>query len=545
MSRPPIADGPPVVFRGGPVFTMNESREVLPAGSGVLSENGVIRGFLPPGSHDPEGSRTVSFGERPILPAFLDPHVHFGMTNDSLARAVDCHTPPRESIEDVLDALRDGLHLAEARQGWVLGQGSLMHDKKLRERRLPNRHDLDRVSTDVPIVVRCGGHVTVLNSKALELSGLTEIRPLSGSAELIEDSDGRPNGVLVEGFALVPIPSLDRDERRRGLEETLASTFTRNGVTYIGEISNSSESLEDIALLIDEAPLTVDAFTVMPDTVQSIEGAIALRSRFADGPLRIRGIKIFVDGGFSAMTAATSSPYLVGSGHQGELYYDEDAVVELIRSCDEAGLQLVAHVNGSRAQALVCAANLRAMGADARRANTRLEHAGNFVPDLAVVEGWAQAGVSVVTQPGFLYTMGDYFPGLFGEHGSQGRFPYRTLRSLGVNLAASSDVSGSELRHANPFFSAWCSVERIGFGGEVIDPAESIGVLEALEMQTINAALAAGVEEQRGSLVPGKVTDLAVLDRDPRDVGGSELANIRVEALVREGDSIFDGSRIR
>jgi len=534
-----------VLLRGGPIITMNRTRDVLPAGTGILCIDGRIDRFILPESDGiPLGTRHIEMGSHPILPAFLDVHAHFGMTNDSLAQTVDCHTPPRDSIEDILDALRDGLHLAEAREGWLLGQGSLMQDKKLRDARLPTRYDLDRVSTTIPIVVRCGGHVTVLNSLALERSGLLNHDSLDGSAELVSDAEG-PNGILVEGFVLVPIPSLDAEERRRGLRETLDSVFTRNGVTYLGEISNSLESLDDLAILTEGGPITIDAYAWMPDTARNVFEAAQLRDRFSRSNMKIRGAKIFVDGGFSAMTAATKVPYLDTKINYGELYYDLDELSTIIRGCYDEGLQLIAHANGERAQELVCEANKVALGHDRFTANTRLEHAGNLLPDIAIVDEWIDAGVSIVSQPGFLYTMGDYFPGLFGPYGSRGRFPYRTLLERGFPVAASSDVSGSELRHANPMFNAWCAVERIGFNGSVIDAEESIDQVAALEMQTVYAAHAAGVEAVRGSLEVGKVADIVALSSDPRSARSTDLLDISVVVVVKEAEVVLETRVLR
>jgi predicted amidohydrolase YtcJ len=525
------------VFRGGPVITMANDGAILPAGTGIVCVDGVIHGFIPPDAPIPDSAQAQDLGHTAITPAFIDPHAHLGMTNESLTRTVDCHTPPCSTIEDIIAVLSDGIHLAEARDGWLLGQGSLMHDQKLADGRLPNRDDLDRVSRKVPIVLRCGGHVTILNSKALELSGLAVAGKFEGTAELMQFPDGRPNGVLVEGYGLLPVPSVDRNERRAQLRRTLATLYVRRGTIRVNEISHSVESLEDLAHVLNDLPLTVEAFVWMPEHAKSVQEVVELRQRFASSPLHIRGIKIFVDGGFSARTAAVTRPYATDGG-QGELYYGLEQLTTLIREASEHGLQLAAHVNGGRAQELVCAANVQALGSAAADAGTRLEHAGNFVQDIAIVDRWLDAGVHIVTQPGFIYTMGAAFPQLFGDEGRRGRFPYQTLANRGLNVAASSDVSGSELRHTDPMFNAWCAVERIGFDGEAIEPHESLDVIAALRMHTIQAARASTVANKLGSLEVGKEASFIALDQDLRQLEGSALLDAQVAAVVVEGRTV-------
>ena len=113
---------------------------------------------------------TYDFGNRPIMPGFVDVHVHPEMASLALYNRVDVHTPPRETIDDVIEAFRERMDMAEE-TGWLFGHGSLFQDQKLKDKRLPDRHDLDKVSTDIPVAMMAGGHNLILNSKALETRG--------------------------------------------------------------------------------------------------------------------------------------------------------------------------------------------------------------------------------------------------------------------------------------------------------------------------------------------------------------------------------------
>jgi predicted amidohydrolase YtcJ len=514
---------------------------VVAAGSAVLVERGRVAEFLDESVRPNESCRRISFGDRPLMPAFLDIHAHLGMTTLATTLTVDCHTPPRLTIDEIVEEMQRGLALADERGGWLIGQGSLFQDQKLRDKRFPTRHDLDRVSTRIPVALRCGGHVTVLNTKALEVADIERLK-LPPSGRLDRDRSGRLTGIVREVFEHLPIPALTAEQRRRGLRSVAEDVFTKNGITYVGEISQKKEDVDCIAELVlsGEIQCNVDVFTWVPATATLDEAVAAGMQSQGGGVFRARGVKVFSDGGFSASTAAVKRPYRMSNNNLGDLTIGREAMGEVLRRCRTAGLQLVVHANGERAQDSTCQAVLDVVGREADPfLRTRIEHAGNFVSTPETVELWGKAGVACVAQPGFLYTFGDFFPDYLGDYARAGRFPFRTLRDHGLRVASSSDVSGSELRHANPFFNAWCLTERRGFRGEVIDESEAITVDEALEMQTCDAAEAAGVANERGSLEPGKAGDLVVLDRDPRHLAGEDLLNVHVDYVVRNGQIIY------
>jgi predicted amidohydrolase YtcJ len=175
---------------------------------------------------------------------------------------------------------------------------------------------------------------------------------------------------------------------------------------------------------------------------------------------------------------------------------------------------------------------------DDPRLQTRVEHAGNLVTEEITVDAWREAGILPVPQPVFLYNFGDFFPVYLGEPGRTGRFPFRALLDEGWKLSASSDILlGSEERQTNPLFSVWCCLKRETFFGEIIDPEQRITLEEALQMHTINGALALGQERERGSLAAGKLADMIVLAENPYEANVDHLPGIPV-------DSVYVGGRL-
>jgi predicted amidohydrolase YtcJ len=514
-----------------------------PVGPGaVLVRDGriadVILGRSTPRTDRPK----LDVGALPVLPGFVDPHVHLEMAATAMYGAVDCHTPPCGSVDEVLAALRSQAELRHLRGGWLVGQGNLFAGRRFVDQRLPNRHDLDKVSSDFPIAIRFGGHVTVVNTRGLEL-GLQAGLPETGDSEICRDEAGELTGELHELFYALPVPALSPDEMTDAVVTMTRDHLTRFGVTRIGEITNTVEGIRLIGELAGtpRLPLSVDAFMWAPGT-KSFDAVFhpGLRQQFPAGPdFRVRGVKIFVDGGYSAGGAAVLRPYRQ-SGTLGRLAFDRADLAELVRRADERELQVAAHVNGERAQRLLCDAVVDARGLDPGGLPVRLEHAGNVLTDRRTVDYWARAAAVPVAQAGFIWSMSSFIVESLGAESRQAMFPFRDLTDLQVT--SSSDGAGSELRQFNPLFGVQCAVTRTSCIGEVIAEEQTIDVETALSMHTAWAAGAVGMADEVGSIRRGLRADLVVLDTDPRKAEPARLGEIAAALVFRGGKLVYDNT---
>jgi predicted amidohydrolase YtcJ len=495
----------------------------------------------------PAGTPILDVGSRTICPGFVDPHAHGEVAARMIATTVDCRAPGCSSIEEVIETLRE--HLGRADNGWLVAQANLFFDQKLLEGRLPTRAELDDVSPDTAIALRAGGHVTVLNTRALELSGLTRdyespAHSVTGKPIVERDDTRLPTGVVKEMDNVLPLPTMDGSGLREALAFGLRELFTRNGVTAVGEISETIAGLRAIDRLqrTGDLPLRVYTYLWAPGTM-TLEEACAWREILGDvGPLlSIKGVKLFADGGYSAASAAVKHDYVGRPGWKGALALTRQQVADALTRTKEAGLQLALHANGDRAQEEVCAAIETAGGAPSGELRTRVEHAGNFAPDRATTtDCWRRAGIVPVPQPVFLYSFGDYFPTYLGDQALSGRFAFRSLLDEGWRLSGSSDVwVGSEQDVTNPLFGIWCCVCRRTYGDATIDLEQRCTVEEAFAMHTKNAAEALGEGHTLGSIEPGKTADLTVLDRDPLSCPEDDLRHVRVDAVFLDGRTVY------
>jgi predicted amidohydrolase YtcJ len=493
------------------------------------------------------GAKVLDAGAHPVLPGFIDVHAHGEVAATAAFGTVDCRAPECRTVDDVLGALSAGMR--DRRTEWLVGQANLFFDRKISERRLPSREELDRVSRKVPIALRAGGHITVLNSAALDLAGIDiGYRPpahsITGKPAVERDLRGEPIGVVKEMDNLLPFGRLDRTQQRAAITEGIATLFTSNGVTTIGEISETVQGIQDMDALAADGQLAarIRLYLWAPGTMSLEEIADwprHLRLRSSPDQLTARGIKVFSDGGFSASSAAVSHEYLHRPGFHGDIALSPGQFAQALAVAQATGLQLAVHANGDRAQRWVCEQLIASGTATRPRNRTRVEHAGNLVPDDDLVELWRRADIHPVPQPVFLYTFGDYFVDYLGDFGGVGRFPLARLTGQGWRLSASSDVwVGSEREATNPLFGMWCAIRRRSFDGNVIDIDQSLTVEQALRMYTIDAAYTMGEAADKGSIEPGKKADFIILERDPRQVPVDDIPGIGVEAVFVGGSQV-------
>jgi predicted amidohydrolase YtcJ len=492
----------------------------------------------------------IDFGDRVIIPGFCDPHTHTEVASVAMATMADCMAPGVTSIEDIQEVLRRDMAKAEL-TGWLVAQGNLFLDQKLKDKRLPTREDLDVVSTDVPIAIRAGGHTTALNSKALELIGYEFEDPtesVMGPATVERDASGRATGLVSELDNLLPIPPIRPDELRKIVTRGFKDLLLAHGVTSVGEITETREGVEAIADAVSTGDIDtrVLLYVWAPGTLP-LQDALSwqdhLRIEGDPGRVRVDGIKIFLDGGFSGRTAAMltpyEEPYALTPGSCGDMAMETDEIRRQVAAILDAGLNPVVHTCGERAQ-LILADVLRDLRPEGL---VRAEHAPNYVSEPSTIDRWIEEGIAPVTNPGFIQSIGLSLPEYLGDVGRTGRFPYRTVLDRGIRLAGASDMHmGGDPRQTNPFFGIWCAVGRKGFTGELVEPAESVTVTEALLMHTLYAAEVMQIDDTRGSISVGKFADFVVLDRDPREVPVDELLDVHVDEVYVGGSRVHVGT---
>ena len=486
----------------------------------------------------------LDVGARTVLPGLIDAHGHFGHVARSMVGAVDCRTPPVRSVADILE--RASARTRELPAGsWVLLQGTTFQDELLAERRFPTPEQLSAVSADHPIVYRSSIHHLVLNRRALALAGIDRDTPEPPSGHIERDAGGEPTGVLAEMFDRLPIPPSTETELADSISRVAWRDYLANGVTSIQEIWDSAPLMRLFgrAVADREIPLRVRGFGWVPlagSVAEVASGAIG-GAPLTPGWFEGGGVKLFVDGGTSAHTAAFYEEYLDAPGRRGALTYELEQLTAHIAEAHAAGAQVALHAAGDLAQDISLSAFELAGVRSELDLRPRIEHGAN-----TAWNGWRsdlckRLGVLPVPNLGFIYNYGEFWPRSLGRRG-ENCIPLRTLLDAGFPVPSSSDTTGGDPRLLNPFHNMWCAITRKTFTGRTIDPQQRISREQALAMYTRHAAHAGFWESSRGTLQTGKFADVIVLDRNLDEVADEDFDQIRVDHTIVDGRIVYSSS---
>jgi predicted amidohydrolase YtcJ len=484
----------------------------------------------------------VDLKGRSLLPGFTDCHCHLEMAAVGLSLLTDVHAPPHDDVPSMQDALRDACS-RKTNGAWVTGQGNLFHDMRLREQRYPTRSELDSVSTRHKIAVRLGAHVTVLNSAALD--HVLAYSKLDVRSDLVvKDREGHPTGICMDVWEVLGIPEATENEVREAIVNTGHNYFLARGVTAIGNVTETLTGvrLTTQAVLAGALPLRIGNYYRLPRTYSETAIGDLWNSLIADADELnwAAGVKLFADGGLSARLAATYRPH-PGTTHRGHLFYRSEELAPFLAEMSERDIQVMIHCAGERAADMVIDAyrsEFDRSGQSERR--WRIEHVGNPYATDARLKALHDAGILGVPNPTHLFSIGDHFASLVGEaRAEHSSMRLRTMMDAGMPCPGNSDLTSSQPESSNPFVGIAAAVTRRTWGGKVINVGEAITVREALRMYTYDSAYAMHTETWRGSLHPGKVADLVVLERNVLTTPDDELSTIAVDETYVSGCRVF------
>lgn len=497
------------------------------------------------------GDVSIDISGRTILPGLIDAHTHLELLAQAWEIAVDHRSPGVKKIDDLVRRLQ---HRAESMPAgkWILGQGSHYQDQLLEEHRYPDRQDLDRASLAHPIVCRFSFHTNVLNSKALEVLGVTRDTPNSDGGRLERDERGELTGRVFDMYQAIGGPQWPPEEVGDAIVKMQQRYFSV-GVTSVGEFIDMGNELGILAQLYhaDRLKLRISAYPKAPDAI-SFDSAFQhdISDIFGQAdPLRLRlaGIKLFLDGGLTSMAAALHEPYATSADHRGELCFAPGEFFEIVRRLHEVGHQVAVHAIGDRALDIAIEAFARLPSPrPAGWAPHRIEHAGNAFWTEQRARLMKRHNILPVPQPSFIYTTAAGYRRHLGKERGRNLFPIRTMLSEGFPLPGNSDAIGVDARQHVPFLAIQCLLSRTMSNGEILDASEAIGMHDALTMYTRHAADSLGLGEHLGSLEVGKLADFIILNRDPRDLASDELIELSIDETWVGGERVYvrEGSAV-
>lgn len=527
------------VFVNGEVVTVNPENEIAQAVAirgneicavGTTEEISSLRG---------SETRVVDLRGNSLLPGFIDSHLHMLLYGTNQL-GVDCKNGVR-SIDEITARLAERARNTPERE-WVRGWG--YNDQKLAEGRHPTRRDLDEVSTEHPVIaVRTCNHISVANSTALELLGITRDTPDPEGGQISRGEDGEPTGVLKETAHMSAFQA-----SRYSSEDTMEALeiadrdFVRLGITSIHEAGGyGPDQMRAMYQAVAEGRVKVRIYAMVCSLNRSEEFvrkmiSAGLVTGVGDERFRIGPAKIFTDGASSGPTCATREPYTSNPNDSGILYYSQEDIDGILGAAHQEGFQITAHAIGDRAVEMVINCVEKALGKRPRENHRhRIEHAGMVPPDL--LERMKRTGIVPIPNPAFFYEFGEGYVKNYGgrvEH----MFPLADYAKEGIVAASGSDTP---VTVPNPMRGIYCAVTRRTESGTPVGESQKTTLMHAIRSFTINGAYASFEEDRKGSIEVGKLADLVVLDESILSASPEGILSMKPTLTMINGEIVFGG----
>ena len=467
-----------------------------------------------------------------LTPGFIDSHSHPLFAEEAVGVNVNLRR-----IDDVKAALAG--KAANTPPGhWV--RGVMYDDTKFEDERPLDRKDIDDVVKDHPVYVgHRGGHTGVVNSKAFEIAGINDDTPDPVGGRYFREN-GELTGKVAEHaravfFEVGTWPVMDRKVRQQ------SATISSKNMAAVGLTSttDASGSLDDMIAYQDarDAGELYFRMSFMPSGRSDVYKGLKLagiRSGFGDDMLRIGAVKYAADGSASERTMYMSTPY-EGTDDHGILTMTQEQIDEAVDDAVAHGFRVGIHANGDWTIDMVLNAYERVLrdhtGPNPRH---RIEHC-SLINDSLLARIKA-AGVV----PAPFYTYAHYHGNKwvdYGEEKMESMFAHRSFLDAGIPVAPASDYTPGPYE---PMMAIQSMVTRKDVRGRVWGPSQRITVTEAMRICTMHGAYASFEENIKGSLVPGKLADFVLLEKDPHDVDPDAIQEIKVLMTVMGGRPTYE-----
>lgn len=473
-----------------------------------------------------------------VAPGFVDTHVHFidGGFRLTSVQLRDAKTPEEFTarIAEFAKTVPEGT--------WITGGD---WDHMLWGGELPRRDWIDSVTPDHPVWVnRLDGHMALANSAALRAAGVTRnVKDIPGG-EIVRDAKGELTGLLKDNaMALIDekMPPPSDAQKDRALEAAM-KYVNAQGVTTVHNMG-SWDNLEVMTRAWRAGRLTTRLYAVVPlDSWERLQQTVEARTYGPDGRgdawLRVGGLKGFVDGSLGSHTAAFHEPFSDAPGDRGFFVNTPEDLYTWISNADRANLHVMVHAIGDRANATLLDIFERVSNENgARDRRFRIEHAQHLAP--ADIPRFKALGVIASMQPYHAIDDGRWATKVIGPERSRTTYAFRSLLDEGATVAFGSDWFVAPPTPLEGIYAAVTrrTIDDANPGGWV--PEQKITVEEALTAYTRAGAYASFEESQKGTIAPGMLADLVVIDRDLRTIPPEQIREARVVRTIVNGKTVY------
>ncbi|MEN2750464.1 amidohydrolase [Psychrobacter sp. FBL11] len=537
------------VYYNGNIITMESDKPQMV--EALVTQAGKIAyvGSLNSAQSKYKNAAQVDLKDQTLLPGFIDPHSHFGMVSNTMGQ-VNLNPPPVgkvDSIDKMLEALsayKKDNNIADGE--WIYGWG--YDESQLDEDRHPTKDEIDKALPNNPVYLQhTSGHMGVANSKALAAMGIDadSEAPEGGNIARVKGSS-EPNG-LVQETAMYPFVRKMLEVLEPNQAEFFEQTqdyYAQHGVTTAQDGSTTRDAIKFFQSQADAGKLKIDLVSLagVSDLDENLADKDFVWKTYQNG-FKVQGTKIIADGSPQGKTAYFSQPYLTpvpdcDKDCRGLPSVSQEALNEMFAKAYARDNQLFIHNNGDAATDMIIKAHEYA----ANKTGQALDKDRRTVPIHAQFARMDQleAFKKYNMLPSFFtnhaYFWGDVHVKNLGEARANFLSPLATADKMGLKYTNHSDDTVTPV---DPLFAVWSAVNRTARSGQIIGRDERVSPYQALKATTSHAAYEYFEEDSKGTLTPGKLADLVILDANPLTSAPDSIKDIEVVQTIKEGKTIY------
>jgi len=483
-------------------------------------------------------TKVIDAGGKLLLPGFNDAHVHFiqGGAQLEQVQLTDAATPEEF-------AKRIAAQVKKTPKGeWILG--GRWDETKWPKPDLPTKTLVDPVAGDTPIFVeRYDGHEALANSAAMKLAGIDAKTLDVAGGVIVRDASGNPTGVFKD--AAMPllykaIPRMTHEQRLRVARAAMKHAASV-GVTSVQHMNPEFAEVSAYSELAEKGELTTRIYTAPMETDWRDQAKVGIRHAWGSSYLRLGAVKGYADGSLGSRTAYMFEPFTDDPGNRGLLsdeMHPASAMHERLMQADAAGLQIRVHAIGDRAISMILD-----IFADIEKEHGyhdqrfAIEHAQHMAQK--DFERFAKLHVIASMQPYHAIDDGRWAEARLGHERTRYSYAWRSFLDHGVALAFGTDWPVAPL---DPILGLYAAVTRATLDGKNPRgwfPEEKITLPEAIEAYTMGAAFAEFQENEKGSITPGKLADMVILNDNIFELKPEAIRNVKVKTTILGGKVVY------
>jgi predicted amidohydrolase YtcJ len=533
--------GADIILHNGKVITVDDRDSIAEA---VVVKYGRIAWV---GSNEEvkrfqvKDTKVIDLKGRCLTPGFISTHEHFLRYGHNAVSGIDLWYPRVKSIEDIVNAVEE--RVSETPKGeWVFGWG--WDENLLTDKRAPNRWDLDKISPDNPVYLgRVYQEITV-NSRALELAGVTKDTPEPKYGKIYRDDSGEPTGLFLTILPsadpfLEILPKATTQLKEKAIVKA-CHDFNSEGMTTVIDAEVGTVEPDDIVAyqnvrMRNELTMRIYALYGFVRTIEEAKATVEQYSTYGDDLFKLGGIKLSLDGGVVPKTGFFYRPYVGEPDNFGRTKWEKKDLMKAVEILHNAGWQCCTHTIGDKAIDWVLDCYENAMTKNPRP-DPRHQIIHIYYPTPEAIDRVKRLGVMANVQSTFIHFEGDIYVKNLGEKRGACAKPLKTFVDKGIPIGNSQDYPSGPIP-AN--IGLWAAVERETFSGKIVCPEQRLSVQDAIRTYTIWAAQHIFMEDKIGSIEIGKYADLVAWDKDLYNIPSRELQNIKATLTLLNGKIVY------